>query len=102
MKRGAVSLDNATRAGVAHRGSSNGRAKLTERDAADILRSYAAGMSVSDMAAVLGVTHSAVASVVAGRSWRHVSLGADAVEDERVESVRQRLGFVPSHVRRGK
>ena len=101
MKRGPVAAGDATRAGVAHRGTVNGRAKLTERDAADVVASYAAGMSISDMAAVLGVTHATVYNIVNGKTWRHVSVGLATVERERADNVRRRLGFVPSHVGRG-
>ena len=88
-------------AGFAYRGEVNGRAKLTEHDAADVLASYAAGMSIRDMAAVLGVTHATVYNIVNGKTWRHVSVGLATVERERADNVRRRLGFVPSHVGRG-
>jgi len=101
VKRGPVAAGDATRAGVAHRGAANGRAKLSEHDAADILASYAAGMAVRDMAAVLGVTRATVYNIINGKAWRHLSVGADVVERERADVVRRRLGFVPSHVGRG-
>lgn len=90
------------RAGVAHRGADNGRARLTEADVRGILVRHAYGETVAELARSFGVHHGTVRNVVAGKTWRHVTHGVGTVQAERAENVARRLGYVPQHVRAGR
>jgi len=90
------------RAGVAHRGTDNGRARLTEADVRGILVRHAYGETVAELARCFGVQYTTVWQVVAGKTWRHVTHGVGTVQAERAERVARRLGYVPEHVRAGR
>jgi hypothetical protein len=54
------------------RGKSNGKTKLEELDIPIIRRLLAEGIPPAEIARMFGVTHGAIGSIKAGRSWTHV------------------------------
>jgi hypothetical protein len=63
---------DANRHGRIPRGSRNGRAKLSEWQIVEILRLYAAGVRVAEIAAPFDISPSTVSQIAAGRRWAHV------------------------------
>lgn len=59
------------RVNVSHRGEANGSAKLTAADARVIREWGPAGWTQLDLAAVFGVSRSAIQRVVRGETWAH-------------------------------
>jgi len=55
--------------GIAHRGSRNGPAKLTERKVRAIDRRLRDGETIWELGKVYGVSHTAVWMIEVGRSW---------------------------------
>lgn len=53
-------------------GALNGRAKLTEDDARDVLRQIAAGVQLATIARQKGVTPTAIQYIKSGRAWKHI------------------------------
>lgn len=62
-------VDDRNQKGRTARGSSSGRAKLTEQDVISI---RASALPVKDIAATYKVTYSTIAQVISGRRWGHV------------------------------
>lgn len=57
------------------RGECNPNAKLTDNDAREILRSVQTPLELSLR---FGVSRTVIYSILAGRRWKHVDVGADA------------------------
>jgi hypothetical protein len=66
-------MEDRTRNGGDTAGSANGQAKLTEESVRAIRRRVASGESRATVAAEYGIGRSALADVVRGRTWKHVT-----------------------------
>jgi hypothetical protein len=65
-------------AGNTAKGVQNGRAKLTEKDVAEIKMMLLRGASNKSLADIYGVDTRAIWGIAAGRVWKHVSPKAEA------------------------
>lgn len=60
-------------------GAGHYKAKLTEKDAREARQLSRQGMTQRELAARYGVSQSTIWALLAGRSWRHLQEGGDAL-----------------------
>lgn len=56
----------------ARRGTSNGRAKLTEKDVKDLRRCWSRGFTLSELGEIFSISISQAGRIVRRESWNHV------------------------------